>query len=262
LKLDDENSNDKKSSTLDTFKSIISDKVKSVEWVGAFESFSGIQNPTPLVILHYDNKHQSDKIHVSYSKQNLFGFPDESYYASDLSGITIDGSKYETHILPFYKKIMEYISKNGSLVDIRITKPDTLDESKFHCQLKQLMGNTDVKERLYGSSFFCFINQKNDYAVHKYADGTYNMSRQNNFQFDTEAELNNFVNYLKSDFARFCLHFVKFNKNLSRQFFTTTPLMDFKEEWTDERLYEYFDVSPELIKHITTFLPDFHGIRK
>ena len=249
------------SPVIDSFKTCVNNKIKSIEWVGAFESFQGVQNPTPLVILHYDKTYNSDSIAISYCKENLFGFYDDDYFASGLDEVTVHGSKYKNLVKPFYEKIVTYSSKHGSVMDLRISNPSTLDNSKFHCQLKQLMGNTNVKDRLYGRSFFCFVNRDNDVAVEYNPDGSHKMSKSNNFQFDTQQELENFVNYLKTDFARFCLHFVKFNKNLSKQFFSTTPLLDFKESWDDKKLYEMFEISEDLQKHIEIFLPDFHGIR-
>lgn len=255
--------NDEGSSpVIETFKNCISQKIKSIEWVGAFESFQGVQNPTPLVILHYDKAYNSKDIDVSYCKKNLFGFHDNDYIACGLNEVTVHGSKFKSLVKPFYEKITNYIDTNGSIMDIRISNPSSLDSSKFHCQLKQLMGNTNVKERLYGSSFFCFINRDSDVAVEYNSDGSHKMSKSNNFQFETQEELDNFINYLKSDFARFCLHFVKFNKNLSKQFFSTTPLLDFKQPWDDAKLYDMFQITEDLQKHIKIFLPDFHGIRK
>lgn len=261
LKMESETGADK-NNILEKFKKTIQGKIKSIEWVGAFESFKGVQNPTPLVVIHYDNKSTTENFEVSYAKPKFFGFDDTNYVAQNLSEVTIHGSNYKSLVLPFLEKVTKYISGNGSICDIRNTKPETLDANKFHVQLKQLMGNTNVKVTLYGRSFFCYINEDNDYSVGKNPDGTINTSRKNNFEFDTEAEQINFVNYLKTDFARFCLHFKKFNKNLSMDFFTTTPLLDFKQEWTDDKLFKMFEIDDDTINHIRTFLPDFHGIRK
>ncbi len=81
------------------------------------------------------------------------------------------------------------------------------------------------------------------------------------FSFDTEEERNNFIEYLKTDFARFCLSFYKNNINLATRTLAIIPWLDFTKRWTDKELYEKFNVSEELQNYITEFLPDYHNIR-
>ncbi len=82
------------------------------------------------------------------------------------------------------------------------------------------------------------------------------------FAFNTEQEMQNFIQYLQTDFARFCLTFFKNSQNLHRGELEIVPWLDFTEEWDDEKLFDKFDVSQELQDYIREFLPDFHGIRK
>jgi hypothetical protein len=81
-------------------------------------------------------------------------------------------------------------------------------------------------------------------------------------EFLTEIELDNFINYLKTDFARFCLALLKNKSDLHRGELEIVPWLDFTEEWDDEKLFEKFDVSQELQDYIRDFLPDYYGIRK
>jgi site-specific DNA-methyltransferase (adenine-specific) len=82
------------------------------------------------------------------------------------------------------------------------------------------------------------------------------------FEFNTEAERDNFINYLKTDFARFCLSLLKNNGHLSSGEMELIPWLDFTEEWDDDKLFKKFNVSQDLQDYIRDFLPDFHGIRK
>ena len=82
------------------------------------------------------------------------------------------------------------------------------------------------------------------------------------FEFDTLKEVDNFINYAKTDFARFCLSIYKNASQLSRGELAIVPWLDFTEEWDDEKLFKKFNVSQELQDYIRDFLPDFHGIRK
>jgi site-specific DNA-methyltransferase (adenine-specific) len=81
------------------------------------------------------------------------------------------------------------------------------------------------------------------------------------FSLDTEEERDNFIEYLKTDFARFCLSFYKNNANLGTGELAIIPWLDFTNKWTDKELYEKFNVSEELQNYINTFIPDYHGIR-
>ena len=79
---------------------------------------------------------------------------------------------------------------------------------------------------------------------------------------NSDSELNNFISYLKTDFARFCLSFYKINGNNHRGELAAIPWLDFNEKWNDEKLFKKFEVSEELQKYIREFLPDYYGIRK
>jgi site-specific DNA-methyltransferase (adenine-specific) len=82
------------------------------------------------------------------------------------------------------------------------------------------------------------------------------------FSFNTEQEQDNFLNYLKTDFARFCLSMYKVHSNQRAGALNLIPWLDFTEEWDDDKLFAKFDVSQELQDYIRDFLPDYYGIRK
>ena len=82
------------------------------------------------------------------------------------------------------------------------------------------------------------------------------------FEFDTEQERDNFIDYCKTDFARFCLSLYKIYQNNDNGELTLIPWMDFTQQWDDEKLYKFFDVDKETVKYIESFLPDYHSIRK
>jgi hypothetical protein len=82
------------------------------------------------------------------------------------------------------------------------------------------------------------------------------------FYLNTEQEQDNFINYLKTDFARFCLSIIKNNANLGAGEMNLIPYLDFTEKWDDDKLFKYFNVDKETQNYIREFLPDHHGIRK
>ena len=78
------------------------------------------------------------------------------------------------------------------------------------------------------------------------------------FYFDTEMECNNFLNYLKTNFSRFCLSAYKNNQNLHRGELEIIPWLDFKEEWNDEKLIKEFCISKEEVEFIDNIIPKYY----
>lgn len=84
--------------------------------------------------------------------------------------------------------------------------------------------------------------------------------------FETEQEMRNFVNYIKTDFARTCLSLNKINLHL---YVDTVPWIDFSEdifsktpEEIDNYLFKKYDISDEIRRHIEEVIPDYYNIRK
>ena len=88
------------------------------------------------------------------------------------------------------------------------------------------------------------------------------------FAFNTEQELNNFIRYIKTDFARTCLMLVKNGSNLHRGEMRYIPWFDFSDEHfnkspkeIDDWLFKKYNISDEIRKHIEKILPDYYSIR-
>ena len=65
--------------------------------------------------------------------------------------------------------------------------------------------------------------------------------------FDNETECLNMLNYLKTKFVRALIASVTSTQHLSKSNFRFVPVLDFKQEWTDERLFDKFGLSiPEV----------------
>jgi hypothetical protein len=82
------------------------------------------------------------------------------------------------------------------------------------------------------------------------------------FGFNTEVERTNFLNYVRTDFARFCFSLLKNKSDTDCGEMTTIPWLDFTQSWNDEKLFTYFDINKETQDYIRKFLPDYYGIRK
>jgi len=248
--------------TNDTLKEFInrtSGTVKSIEFFDGWDTFA-IENPSPCVIIHYNKKLATD-CDVSFTQDNFFGYKSVPYKVKSLLDITYFGESYETIVKPFEKIISSHIAINGSILSTKISNPKNLNPSAFHCQLPSIIGHTNTAKKFtkfFMNDFFAFMPKNGTFLPEVLADGTFKPTRKNNWEFATSQERDNFVSFLKTDFARFCLALRKFNKNLSDGFFTMVPNMDWNRAWTDDDLFNHFNLDQNTRQFILDFIPDFH----
>ncbi len=97
--------------------------------------------------------------------------------------------------------------------------------------------------------FFTFISSANQVCHERNPE--YNIW----FEFTFRIEAENFLKYLKTDFARMCLALVKRDQNLK---LGTLPWMDFTQEWTDEKLYKHFEITKKEQSFIKEIIPPYY----
>lgn len=131
--------------------------------------------------------------------------------------------------------------ENHKRVDLEPTK-------KYLINLSYVRGNTNL-ETMISEDFYTFV-PKDKIVETKKTHPIY-------FQFDTEKEAQNFLNYIKTDFTRFCLSIYKLNQHFKYSM-GAVPWMDFSKEWTDDKLYKYFDLTKEEIKFIEDNIPKYY----
>jgi hypothetical protein len=78
------------------------------------------------------------------------------------------------------------------------------------------------------------------------------------FEFSTEMEANNFVKFCKTNFVRACISLVKTNANIAQNELAYIPLVDFTQEWTDKKLYAYFNITEEEQAFIKEVIPPYY----
>ena len=61
--------------------------------------------------------------------------------------------------------------------------------------------------------------------------------------YDDEAQAENLVKYMKTKFFRFLVSLRKQTQNMARDCFKFVPLLPMNQEWTDEKLYERYDIN-------------------
>lgn len=237
-----------KSNTFNNFKTQINGEVKSLKFFNGNPIF-GIGLFVPCMITHIDQNHNGP-IDVQYFNEN--------FKADSIFDITKFGTSWFDIVKPFKEKIESFILKNSN---ISSNSKIEIDDTKYHCQLAAIRGHVD-KEKMINDDFYTLIMDDSD--GNKGIRGDF--KRKNNpmptFEFITNNEQNNFIEYLKTDFVCFCLSLYKDGQNISGGgTLDLIPWLDFTQDWTNEKLFKYFDIDETTQNYIKSFLPDYYGIR-
>jgi len=67
---------------------------------------------------------------------------------------------------------------------------------------------------------------------------------------ESKEECLNYISYINTNFFKFFLSLKKKTQDMNFNAFRFVPLLSFKEEWNDEKLYKLFNLTEEEIKYI------------
>jgi len=70
-------------------------------------------------------------------------------------------------------------------------------------------------------------------------------------EFNTEKECRNYMSYINTKFFHFLLTLKKYTQHTSQKEYSLIPVQDFTKAWTDEELFEKYDISEDEINFIT-----------
>jgi hypothetical protein len=128
-------------------------------------------------------------------------------------------------------------------------------ESPYYLTLPTMWGS--MSDGTYDDNFFTFFGTGGEHGCNKHIRTELFEGATRIFLFNTLIEAENFQSYLKTYFARFCLSIAKFDRTINPITLSTTPYMDPKIKWTDEMLFDYFDITKEeqefIYKHIVPY---------
>ena len=250
-----------KSDLFVSVKELVSDKLRSVKLFNGNAVF-GIGLFVPSSITYIDINYDKDEINVI-----LF---DDYFIVNSINDITKYGNNWNKLVKPFVNKIKKYIQTTGHVWSHNTT---TLDRSKTYCQTAAIRGNVnDVNKASKASNFNRGIVKDDFYTLLKGKDISECKGIREprldkpggatpTFGFDTNIERDNFLHYLNTDFARFCLSVYKIGQHLENGEMELIPWLDFTQRWDDEKLFNHFDVNKDTQDYIRKFLPDYYGIR-
>lgn len=229
-----------------TFKKYIDFKNKLKDHIESIEVFNG--NPIfgiaiwiPCVITKINSTKTFYRINVAWPEKQQY------YTIEDAKDLSLFGENYFKYCKPFIKLVEDaYKKDNIDAHKICNMKMSEQKEDKFYYQIPAIRGH-DFDSITLKNDDICFGLRADAMIV---------------FEFDNENERMNFRNYIKTDFARFCLAQIKINQHLSSGELSGIPWMDFTQEWDDTKLYKHFKIPKEIQEFITDFLPDYYNLRK
>lgn len=72
--------------------------------------------------------------------------------------------------------------------------------------------------------------------------------------FEKEEEARNCLSFYRTKFSRFLISLLSFSQDITRERFAYVPAVPMTTKWTDERLYDYFNLTAEEIAFIDTLI--------
>jgi hypothetical protein len=243
-------------------KETLANKIKSVVLFNGNTIFDDVGLFVHCSVTHIDVHYGSPIINVKMDKK--------SFNVNSIDDITKFGSQWESVVKPFLSKIKHTITNNGhvwSHNQIKIKSNISEDDIKnTYCQLAAIRGNVNTRDKNNLN-----ITTDDFYTMTIGTDDSNKGVRERRldkpgghtptFCFKTEVERNNFLFYLNTDFARFCLSLYKIGQHLENGELEIVPWFDFTEGWDDDKLFSHLDIDKDTQTYIRDFLPDYYGIR-
>lgn len=129
----------------------------------------------------------------------------------------------------------------------------------FYLAIARLTGHRPKNDEIINPDFYTIINKKYENDFDNLI--TQDLSRYEKGQLvvlNSYEECFNTSRYLLTKFARFCVSLTKIGTSLQRKELLSVPFVDPSILWTDEMLFEYFELTQEEINYINTFIPNYY----
>lgn len=226
-----------------TTKDLVKDHLESIELFNGNGVF-GISLFVPCVITYIDKNKTSKGIHCIDRINGVEVTYDNIYDINKFSDTDV--------YFRLKSKIENVVLETGSVWDNK-----GKSDGDFYVNIAQIKGDVKFRNRIgvkmdvnmIADNFYVMVNKDTEVTT---------TSKQQPYGFSTELKANNFLNYLKTDFARFCLSIYKNNGNLHRGELALIPWLDFTQEWNNEKLYNEFGITSEEVEFIERFIPKYY----
>ena len=225
----------------------ISDHIQSIEFVNGNKIFEiGLFVPCSVTVLSKQKrngdfivKYVSDEVVPYSSVEEISMFPQKETVKSLTEKLTTD------------KNLQQKCNQTRQdLSCLNLKKP-------FIVKISTIRGNVS-KDTLFMSSFWTFLPNDKEYEI-VYSNKQFCEIGKNQslfFEFDSQVEGENFIKYLKTNFARRALSLLKINQQIGGSL-NKVPYLDFTQEWTDEKLFKEFKLTQDEIDFIN-LIPKYY----
>lgn len=245
------------------FVRLFGDKIAKVHLFNGNAKFGVKLSSTAWTITQFDFEKKDGGIDV---KDDTKG--GEEYHADDINGITVMGKGFADHNLAeLFSRVEEYIFRHGSIDSHNVHSGELTD---YSVKVARITGTTSAKEQKDAiesikDDYFtviCKNSSRNLVGKEWEVEGKEFLSKNEHttcWAFDDNETRMNFVDYLKTKFARFMLAYYKNSKNVGAGELAIIPWLDFTQKWDDKKLVETFEVTNDQWQFIDKFIPDYYA---
>lgn len=175
----------------------------------------------------------------------------------NLNEISIFGSNLSL-VNQLIQKLLNYIKINGSIEQHRTYRENAL-KFKDHFYAQFIVMVADPK-RYYHLCQMKINRNSNEMKTYDYKCE----SGEIVFIFSTLKEKENFVNFTKTDFCRFCIALLKTSRRLTTGELNLVPWLDWTKSWNDDKLFTFFGFEKRhpLREYCKMFIDDYYKIGK
>lgn len=202
---------------------------------------------TPLSITRVE-KVLDEKIEVVYS--HIDSTNKEVKVYDKLDDIFIHGNDI---VLKIRDRIF---SKMTTSIYDKLSRKGSFDN--FYFKINTVAGNVSKTDGKMNPDFYCMIYKENENKISDFITDLSINGDLNYISVSTYEEAKNCGNYLLTKFARFSVSLYKMNVQFSRGELRAVPYMDFSQEWTDEKLFEYFELEQKERDFINTYIQNWY----
>jgi hypothetical protein len=210
---------------------------------------------TPLSITQVE-KVLDEKIETVYS--HIDSTNKEVKVYNNLDNIFIHGNDL---VIGIYNKIL---SRTSQSVENKLYRNGS--RGNLYLDIIRTCGHPPKNgETRVNPDFYCLIYKKDENNLNNLIIQIPNEKSEQNggtgfnqISINSIEEGGRLFEYLLTKFSRFCVSLYKINIQLTSKELDILPYMDFSEEWTDEKLFEYFEFTQEEINFIEEYIPNWY----
>lgn len=201
----------------------------------------------PFMISVLNKKEVFDKVEVNDEINNT------KLFHESLDTINKWG---DNKIYPYLKDKIMKLCNHDNLLNHK-----NEDNGKYIVNLSMIIADKNTKDvnKMYNKGHFILIPKGYEISSKKEKEGTKDAFW---FSFKTRNEAQNFLDFIKTDWARFCLSIYKTNQHLNRGELKSVPWLDWSQPWPEEEFEKLIHATPEEIAFVKENIPDYYGIAK